>query len=833
MSKPKFQFRKPNKAGDSKPAGDMKKGSPIEILPYAFGDKNMFKEWATKLEQDLGIEFGNLANLIRTDEFPVLEPPEEPADDANAGVIANYVQFMKEHRADLRIRGKNMYSIYMILESRICPESRSILETYPDYPDVQKAHDTERLWQLIKQIHIGGTTGLLQYDKLEIRKQYAALKQRAGEDVFEFVERTRRALEGMEAAEVTPPTDEEQALDFIDRLDPMRFGSLQQATLHNDAVRKDGEADVGLPLTLRAAAAIARRFKMASTKGVVTVDVSPSSVFFTDANRPDHPADKKKQKKKKQGEKKPWVKEQVKPAAKAGGEKPKKSPTCYQCLEPGHVSTECPNKDAIHKLIKQMRSEGKFAAVADGVMDEAEDGFVFVSSAECVKPTESSDAVVHVSKSHRALQSLSDDHVLLDNQANVNLVRSPRLLTNIRTTDSPIRVNGIGGVITSNVIGTGVLIGLDCYLSEEARMNIWSFSIVTKHFRVSYIKPPEDCFVVYFPNGVMKFIQTNGLYVGNINDIRSPTVLVQTVTENQLQYTKRQVDDAKSARDLAQKLGHVSNSKLVEMLKRGDIVGTRVTTQDVVRAEAIFGPSVAALKGKTRATSSEIIKREYVPRPMLAVQNLLVDVMFVEGIPYLLSISIPLGLMMVWKLISRATNHVLKALIVQINAYKSQHFVIGNIGVDGEGAVAALAPTLNGMGITTDLNSTGIHAKQVEHRIQWVKTGVRAHISVLPYTIPFFLLVWLVYFCVSRINILPSSLRVDATPPKVAFTGVKTNVKNLVNFSAYAQVFQPSAGSSMLPRTQGALMLLPLDNEAGTFKMYSLSNNSIISRDVG
>ena len=44
MSKPKFQFRKPNKAGDSKPAGDMKKGSPIEILPYAFGDKNMFKE---------------------------------------------------------------------------------------------------------------------------------------------------------------------------------------------------------------------------------------------------------------------------------------------------------------------------------------------------------------------------------------------------------------------------------------------------------------------------------------------------------------------------------------------------------------------------------------------------------------------------------------------------------------------------------------------------------------------------------------------------------------------------------------------------------------------
>jgi len=76
---------------------------------------------------------------------------------------------------------------------------------------------------------------------------------------------------------------------------------------------------------------------------------------------------------------------------------------------------------------------------------------------------------------------------------------------------------------------------------------------------------------------------------------------------------------------------------------------------------------------------------------------------------------------------------------------------------DGEGAVIKLNDELQLMGIIVNPSGAGSHVPVVENKIKTVKERVRGHIGVLPFKLCIALLVWLVYYCVSRINLVPTS----------------------------------------------------------------------------
>ena len=120
--------------------------------------------------------------------------------------------------------------------------------------------------------------------------------------------------------------------------------------------------------------------------------------------------------------------------------------------------------------------------------------------------------------------------------------------------------------------------------------------------------------------------------------------MVHTVTENEKGYSKRELTNAKTARDLYVKVGYPSIKDFANMIKTNMIINCPVTIEDVMRAENINGPIVQALKGKTIRTKTSPVVTDYVAIPHAIFEEhgnvtLSVYVMFVKQIPFLTSIT--------------------------------------------------------------------------------------------------------------------------------------------------------------------------------------------------
>ena len=108
--------------------------------------------------------------------------------------------------------------------------------------------------------------------------------------------------------------------------------------------------------------------------------------------------------------------------------------------------------------------------------------------------------------------------------------------------------------------------------------------------------------------------------------------------------------------------------------------------------------------------------------------------MFVNGDPYLISVSAPLGLTTVNHLSGKRNfASVRGALYEQLDLYKSEGFDITTILNDGEGAVAKLTTLLRGRGIHVNPTGAGQHVANIERKIRVVKERCRVqHIAISP-----------------------------------------------------------------------------------------------------
>ena len=296
------------------------------------------------------------------------------------------------------------------------------------------------------------------------------------------------------------------------------------------------------------------------------------------------------------------------------------------------------------------------------------------------------------------------------------------------------------------------------------------------------------------------------------------------------------MESAALARDFIRKLGYASNADAIRMLMSGGIINAPITGHDVYRAQKIFGPDIASLKGKTRASPSAIVKLEHIPRPIAAEQSMHVDIMFVQSIPFLVSVTVPLGMTIAGKLKdgSRSTKALEVAILSQIAMYKGQGFTISTVLVDGEGGIAKCEQVLNGMGIQLSPAGPGQHVPVVERKIQVIKQAARAHLAVLPFRMPHSWLQWLVYFCCSRVNVRPGSSDSDGLSPREKFVGRKLDFHRdlRVGFGDYVQVHaQNIKKNSMAPRTVGAIALLPMGNLQGSVRFISLQSLRVITSD--
>ena len=449
------------------------------------------------------------------------------------------------------------------------------------------------------------------------------------------------------------------------------------------------------------------------------------------------------------------------------------------------------------------------------------------------------EAVVSVPHDPRvvvaSLRGTPSTAVLLDNQANVSVFHNRDLLENIRDTRQTVTISGIGGdQVKTKQVGDLAEFFPVSYCAD-ATVNVLSFSDVEEHLEITYERSVG--WRVHLKDGTCLLFRRacDGLHICDFADHCS-TRLVQsyatTVAELESEFTIREVEAAKGVRELMKRLGYPTPRDMVELLVSGSIVNCPYTAKDVARAEHIYGPAAASLKGKSVNSAVPRPNREVVPKSVQTSQSLHCDIFFWREETFLLSVAKPLSLSLCTRLSGRTASVVCKALANHVTTLRSQDFIVSTIFCDPEGGIVSAATQLPG--VLCNPAGAGAHEPTAERKIRHIKERVRAIESGVPFTISKVLVQWIVYYAVTMVNCMPSRLTACRASPRELFSGLKLDYSKdtRLAFGDYVQVFNKNASvDERKPRTDGAIALLPGGNAQGSWRFLLLKNMQVVTRD--
>jgi hypothetical protein len=143
----------------------------------------------------------------------------------------------------------------------------------------------------------------------------------------------------------------------------------------------------------------------------------------------------------------------------------------------------------------------------------------------------------------------------------------------------------------------------------------------------------------------------------------------------------------------------------------------------------------------------------------------------------------------------------------------------------------ALKEHFESLGIVPDMVSLDTHVPEVESKIKQTKSVLRSNL-VLPYFLPLSLLLYAVFYGVSRVNLVPSSTSYDFISPREKFDGRPIDaIKDLgVLFGESAEVFQTTT-NDMTPRSRPAIALNPVGNSTGSWNFFMLDTKKVVAAD--
>ena len=130
--------------------------------------------------------------------------------------------------------------------------------------------------------------------------------------------------------------------------------------------------------------------------------------------------------------------------------------------------------------------------------------------------------------------------------------------------------------------------------------------------------------------------------------------------------------------------------------------------------------------------------------------------MFLLGMPFLLGLLDPLGMLLVKRLRDRSAGNIVHILTEFIATAKSRNFDVQVISCDGEKGVGALSTEINALGITLDTTAAGGHKHKLDRKMRTVKERCRTIIHSLPFTLEMELIAGLALFVVKGINREPT-----------------------------------------------------------------------------
>lgn len=454
--------------------------------------------------------------------------------------------------------------------------------------------------------------------------------------------------------------------------------------------------------------------------------------------------------------------------------------------------------------------------------------------------------------------------ILLDNQSSVHIFRNRQLLTDLHDSSVFLHLGGIvdGHVLKTRSLGSFLDIATgNVWHSERTAANVLSLHLLVMDGLPIVYDNESDCFSVHTPSdGVMLFPWDDSVghymcdFALHTREHEKMSAIVAgtaftTIADNVAKYPQRLIKAARRAWILQQRAGFPSTGKLSELISSSNLINESTSVQDIERAADVFGPSVPALKGKTQKKQPTTIPVERPRRVIRDVLTLHVDIIFMRGVPYLLSVTTPLGYLMIEALTPKATpvaiedmasfakspKNIRTALLHMLNQYRARNYAVRTLLTDNESGVEKLNDELLEMGVITIPMGPGQHVALVEHKAKLVKQRRRCHIYHVPFAIPLIMEMYLVYHCVFTLNCMPTRTRGDSVAPAVDFLGRKLDSERDLRF-VWGDLCQAHNTNNTITngdaaRTDTCVLLLSTGNLNGSVKMMNLSTWNIITRD--
>ncbi len=487
---------------------------------------------------------------------------------------------------------------------------------------------------------------------------------------------------------------------------------------------------------------------------------------------------------------------------------------CYACGEPGHFARECPKQPDNNE-----DSEEQIHINIDDEVDEPT-GVGFVQ-----------DAFVQ-----RYGYRLDPTHLYLDTCSTFSQVVRREFLKDVHRVDKGLTAYCNAGKTYTDV--KGKLGSMDVWLNTLAIANIISFTELEKKYRISYDTTDTGGeFVVHTPKGEVRFKRNNiGLPYINLRDNKAAICLINTIRGNAEGYTKRQIKKAQEARRAMSMVGGPTEREFTQMVRRNQLPNCNITPNDIKHANDIFGPDLAGIRGKTTRRKPERVEGGVVGIPARIVEAnkfvwLAGDVMFVDGIAFVVTVSRGLKFITTHYLPTRTADDLAQSLKETIKIYERGGFRVQTLLMDGEfEKIKQKLPE-----VIVNTTAAGEHVGEVERHIRTIKERGRGVMCTLPYKrMPARMVVELVYFCAMWLNALPNRNGVseDYSPRELVVRQRMDYKKHCqVPFGAYCEVFEDrDRTNTMASRTRGAICLGPTGNMQGTYKFLCLDSGKVINR---
>lgn len=820
----------------------------LDVFDYTNNriDVVKFNEAKRKVAIYVGTHFGVNAHVLEHGTDFVFTPPEQPDaaeleedEDPHGLRRSMYLEDYKSYRKKVDHYEDNKPKVFNILKGQCSVSMRNMLKRVDNWTEIEEEKDPLALWLEMVNISMNGTAVADDAEKriIDATRRFQTFRQQNRETVGEFYERFEVEYEaflgsGARLVQVEIPVampehdaellhdeigrreEKQKALHFMNKLDRSRFGGMVDE-LQNAFDRGRNE----YPITLNAAYQMAINFRENGRRvdSVVQVKEQYGAAFITG-----------------QGKKGGWKQRKNQESSNNNGETSEESDEknsklkCYLCKQAGHIRPNCPYlKKAKEYLDKEQQK------TTDALMMS---GAHYSACTECI--VSSLSFMSEEKKTGRFNFHRNDVH--LDTQSSVNVFCNPELLSNIRESDVWVHIYGVnkeGAPLRTNLIGDFAWFGPVSYC-PGAMTNILSFFEVANIAKSVWYEKKGNSIKVELKNGEVVPFKVSGKHYVHRVGIKSKkveTAMIDTVENNKLKFTKREIEKAKEAADLYEILGRPSYKDYIHAVNRGSIMNCPITAKDISRAIEIWGVDLGSIKGKTvRTTPEHVPTVEMVGSFSDKEVMLCVDLCKIRGLEFFLSISRRLCLLAVIYLPDRGQKSVGKALDAILSVYGRFGIAVKALYCDGEGAVTNLKTSLEARGVIVETTSKNEHVAEAERSIRMLKERVRSFVTTLPYELPNMMIIHLVYYCVLTINSFPRTSSIGlGVPPKELLTGRKLDFQKdcLLKFGAYVQVHEDDMiTNTMKERTLGAIALGPAGNVQGSYNFLSLKTWKVVKR---